>query len=1354
MMKRSRFGRAGLLLCAVGLGVAAAVAVPVATRPLHVLVTGRGPGNGYVEELWRPLVDRYGMRISAVYTVHINPYYVDHGSPAYAGALSADQEQRLIALLTPSNGAPVDVALIGGRSNVATDQADNFMRMKEMWHPGDLTEPVQRALVQYVKAGGILILNAQIFRPQTVTATVAFSWKGGPLDEILPTEELRDALPFMDGRPREQWGNIAYRAVGQGKVMVVELRTPAPTSAEMTRREFDLWGPLIRWCAYGNAVFPVTVAAEFPARELDAGTPLTAKVTVRNYATDAPVCLRLTAATADGVRKFFGEQPVPVARGGTCEVPITIPTANDWLTGAYTLDLQLFTGKDPAVAAELSEPFHVAGVLDLAVQTDRDGYAATNVPVLTTVTITNRLAAAYPPLVLHAEFRDVGGRVLQQADRPVALTAAPSAAVTVGFTMKDYPRGVYWIDAVLRSGKAVWSHGEWPVYRYGRTDGNEELIWTMWTSEHSPQWLRLFRDTGLNAIADDFQAAERWGFKVWTRNGYQLRLDQALPEEELKARFGKLFAAPLAGRRDPSVWHPALTLVCQDGENGWPLLLHGAAQKAPFTAWLQQRYPSLEALNAEWGKTYATWDEIEFHEPNSGYGVFPPAGVKDPVAWNDQEAWITDQAFRYHQLWSQALRAATPYGARSAATACAWSPNAGTDVLDLQCAQPWISTADFFWQATRGRPQFGTAHSRSTHWAFVANRPVLATAFWGAIAAGSRTIDMWTPVFPEKTAYPSWDGTFNIYRPSCQHSPASLDIQVLIAQIARKQGVLMDSWSVPSRDVAYYELARGAAAEDGLFGHLFHSGFLPDLLSGPQAELGKYAVILASGVNSIDPATAQRLTAYVGNGGLLVTFPGFAATDTHGKPFANSPGLGMDEVLGITVDAAPKVAEGAMVVRGTHPALALPAGTRLAVWANPGVQQALTVRSPATEVLAVYEHSGQPAFTLHPFGKGAAVHVNFGIECGPAYAGQNRFVWRDETWDEMRRLLEGLLLWGKATRPFVILDVGGRGIPPINAGLLTTADGVVKYLIAYSDYRQEHSRALDLATGNDARQKVSVPATQLPVRQSARVEDAAVILEAQDAYAEGPVIIPEAGRYQMWLEVYFDRAHMAAGQTNALRIAFDGKNDPPDNASGPERMLFGNTPIADQWLWQSGRWFDLEKGTHALRITALGAPIRVRNVLLISPPALAARAYLTDQPTEVYDVYAGARVALRRDARGVYLPLALQPGEGKVFALLPCAASAPRVSLDRAALRLGNAVTVTVSNTTPGIHSMRLTVAGPDGQELRALRREFPLQTQADITLFTALNDPQGRWTVGVEDETTGQQAATRLKVEPAALQP
>ena len=85
-------------------------------RQLHVLVTGRGAGPGAIEEMWRPLVDQYGMRISVAFTVHVNSYYAEHGGEQYAGTLPKDQEEAILAMLAPKDGSrPVDVAIIGGR---------------------------------------------------------------------------------------------------------------------------------------------------------------------------------------------------------------------------------------------------------------------------------------------------------------------------------------------------------------------------------------------------------------------------------------------------------------------------------------------------------------------------------------------------------------------------------------------------------------------------------------------------------------------------------------------------------------------------------------------------------------------------------------------------------------------------------------------------------------------------------------------------------------------------------------------------------------------------------------------------------------------------------------------------------------------------------------------------------------------------------------------------------------------------------------------------------------------------------------------------------------------------------------
>ena len=77
------------------------------------------------------------------------------------------------------------------------------------------------------------------------------------------------------------------------------------------------------------------------------------------------------------------------------------------------------------------------------------------------------------------------------------------------------------------------------MYRYG-SQRQDELIWTMWTSDHSEEWMKLYADTGLNAICGDFRAAERHGFKVWTRSRYVMRPGETMGEARWRAVLGNI----------------------------------------------------------------------------------------------------------------------------------------------------------------------------------------------------------------------------------------------------------------------------------------------------------------------------------------------------------------------------------------------------------------------------------------------------------------------------------------------------------------------------------------------------------------------------------------------------------------------------------------------------------------------------------------------------------------------------------------------------------------------------------------------------------------------------------------------
>jgi hypothetical protein len=133
---------------------------------------------------------------------------------------------------------------------------------------------------------------------------------------------------------------------------------------------------------------------------------------------------------------------------------------------------------------------------------------------------------------------------------------------------------------------------------------------------------------------------------------------------------------------------------------------------------------------------------------------------------------------------------------------------------------------------------------------------------------------------------------------------------------------------------------------------------------------------------------------------------------------------------------------------------------------------------------------------------------------------------------------------------------------------------------------------------------------------------------------------------------------------------------------------------------------------------------------------------------QVYDVRARADLGRQQQ-----FSTTLEPGDPKVFALLPYAVGSVTVSgPDNPVAAGANArfqVALDLGGGSPaGRHCLRVELLGPDGKPRRHYSRNVLLdKLKGVVTLDLALNDPAGRWQIRVTDVASGKSAATGFRV-------
>lgn len=317
---------------------------------------------------------------------------------------------------------------------------------------------------------------------------------------------------------------------------------------------------------------------------------------------------------------------------------------------------------------------------------------------------------------------------------------------------------------------------------------------------------------------------------------------------------------------------------------------------AGFRAWLRGQYPSLAALNAEWGAAYAAWDDVR-PEPTDAAMARTDG---DFAAWSDFKEWMDEAFARAVRAGTDAVHAADP-GALAAIEG-AQVPGWGgydyarlapcVDVMEVYDAGGSVALARAF---NPGLVVLGTA--------FGADAPARHAA-WRALLRGARGLIVWDDahalvrpdgadgplapaaraLFPDLVRAAGWIA--GLPEPESAvavlYSPASLRAQWMLDQ--RPKG---PAWRLRRAETEYEDNpARTAfvAALDALQ----RLGLRPHVLSPASLAGGALAahgdrVLVLPRAYALSPAETDAIQAFRSGGGVIVADGPAGAFDGHLK---------------------------------------------------------------------------------------------------------------------------------------------------------------------------------------------------------------------------------------------------------------------------------------------------------------------------------------------------------------------------------------------------------------------------------------------------------------------------------------
>ncbi|MBT3377685.1 MAG: hypothetical protein HN742_42120 [Lentisphaerae bacterium] len=442
-------------------------------------------------------------------------------------------------------------------------------------------------------------------------------------------------------------------------------------------------------------------------------------------------------------------------------------------------------------------------------------------------------------------------------------------------------------------------------------------------------------------------------------------------------------------------------------------LCHGPHCQKRYRHWLRSKYGTLVALNQEWGRTYASWEEVvgartedvrgklnvapfvdfrtfmtdvwvdacktvtdAYHDvaPNVPIGHTNTFG---PGPFNGNDYWklCTQTGFAWGQEYSEAIKATG-----HKAIFDLWRSFA--DTPEAQGSRTMASRPDrpFFNHGWIGY-QHSVAAARYEPW-WLALHGARGVSYFATNASDASRGVSWALVYP----------TLSLTPYSVAVRDALRDLRngcgKLLMEYTRHEPQIALLWSHASMLTAWCESTETNPVpneSDGTdsYGSYFRSVLhfrqhinelqldydyvAPDqILAGNR--LSQYAMTILPFTSALSPDVVAQLVAYVKSGGVVVADMRACRTNANGSPDADSAML--QQLFGLTRTSNTAV-YGASKAQVTEAAAGLgPAQMEMSVF---GQEQ--LVEAGAT---AIGHHAnGGPAVFVRPLGKGLAVYLNF-----------------------------------------------------------------------------------------------------------------------------------------------------------------------------------------------------------------------------------------------------------------------------------------------------------------------------------------------------------------------------------------
>lgn len=471
---------------------------------------------------------------------------------------------------------------------------------------------------------------------------------------------------------------------------------------------------------------------------------------------------------------------------------------------------------------------------------------------------------------------------------------------------------------------------------------------------------------------------------------------------------------------------------------------------AGFRKYLRGQYADIAALNASWGSTYASFDEVQLSKPDDN-------DEAEALRTGNFPRWFDRQAYQSHNFCQLCERFGKGFRRIDPESRCGFE-GAGTfghaDDLD------GFVRANTFWS-----PYPGTADEvvrsiaprdfpRSNWMGYTKDPDSLLEKYWRMITRGCDSVWWWR-----------WDalGRFHGWlAPNLDPFPAVQEILRDTQVVRDGLGDLLLASEMQTDNVgilyshasAYAAKVQASPTYGGYEGShtAFHSAlrelglnfryFTDRQMRRGEVDLSRFKVVILPLTQALGGQEADMLRAYVRNGGVLISDVRPAIYDGHVKPLAAGQ---LDDVFGIRRTGF----EGALTSDGVIQ-VSLPGGkseplTLVKVRADAGIQTAGATAAGS---------AGQtPLFLSNRFGKGQATLLNLAMSSFPALSAES-------TPETAAHLWRQTLAQAGVTSPLSLTKATGQRLR--NVEITRWMNGPVQIVSVFRHQGQRETATLEL----------------------------------------------------------------------------------------------------------------------------------------------------------------------------------------------------------------------------------------------------------------------------------------------------